>query len=253
MIGSQYIPNDSATTFITCVSDWKMYESCVVSSLEQMNSSQEKIEQVPINNKDNQFSASQALNIGLEKASGDFIIFCHQDVVFPQHWLSKLFRRIEELEQYVTSWGVIGFAGRCADGSQSGHIEDPRGEFFHPPLPRQVQTLDELCLVIRKDSGLRFDEYFNNFHLYGADLCLTAICRDMACFTIDCCMEHRSKGNKSPEWHIQKEKLIEKWWPQRRLVGRKIYTTSGSIRLHSPAVRFIRRICSRLKLNKGLD
>ena len=219
-----------------------MYEHCIVASLGRMDSPEWIFERVPIDNSANRFSASQALNLGLEQSKGKLIVFCHQDVVFPRGWLSKLFAQIEELEEQVASWGVIGLAGRCADGSKSGHVIDPRGEIFHPPLPRQVQTLDELCLIIRKDSGLRFDEYFDHFHLYGADLCLMAACRGARCFTVDCCLEHLSSGNKCQGWRQQKEKLIKKWWPKSQVVGKKICTTSGTIRLHSPLVRFIRRI-----------
>lgn len=236
-------------SFVTCVSDWQLYWNCIVASLTRMHSAKVIFERVAIDNIDNRFSASQALNLGLEQAKGKLIIFCHQDIVFPPGWLSKLFLQVKEVEQQVKSWGVIGFAGRCVDGAQSGHVMAPWGEIFIPPLPQQVQTLDELCLVIRKDSGLRFDEYFDHFHLYGADLCLMAACRNMPCFTVDCCLEHLSGGSKSQDWDQQKEKLVKKWWPKRHVVGKKICTTSGKIRLHSPLVRLIRRI-NRFCLNK---
>jgi hypothetical protein len=229
-------------SFVTCISDWQTYKHCVAASIGQMGSPGLIFERVPIDNSANRFSASQALNMGLAKSNGKLIVFCHQDVVFPLGWLSKLFEQIREVEHQVASWGVIGVAGRCVDGSRPGHVIDPRGELFHTPLPMQVQTLDELCIIIRKNSGLHFDEYFDHFHLYGTDLCLTANSKGMPCFAVDCCLEHLSGGSKCKNWMIQKEKLIEKWWPNRRIVGKKIYTTSGTIRLHSPLVRVIRRM-----------
>ncbi len=229
-------------SFVTCVSDWQTYERCVVASLNRMHFPEHKIERVPVNNVNNKFSASQALNRGFRKSRGKVIVFCHQDIIFPENWLSDLIVKIEELDQQVASWGVIGPAGRCVDGSRSGHILDPHGKLFHPPFPRQVQTLDELCMIIRGKSELRFDEYFDHFHLYGADFCLMAACRDMPCYTVDCYLEHLSGGNKNEAWRLQKEKFIKKWWPKRRIVGNKIYTTSGKIRLHSPPVRLIRRM-----------
>ena len=242
MTETRYGQEYPETSFVTCVSDWRMYERCVVASFERIHSSGAILERVPIDNVGNRFSASQALNIGLKHAKGKLIVFCHQDIIFPPGWLSGFFLRIKELEGQTTSWGVIGLAGRCADGSKSGHIVDPHGEFLHLPLPQRVQTLDELCLVIRKDSGLRFDEYFDHYHLYGADLCLTAACRGLPCFTVDCCLEHLSGGNKGQGWRQEKEKLIKKWWPKRQVVGKKICTTSGTIRLHSPLVRLIRHM-----------
>jgi len=232
----------------TCVSDWQLYENCVGATLERMQSPEGFFELIPIDNTRGQYSAAQALNLGLEQSAGRLVVFCHQDVVFPQNWLSGLFVKIKEVERSFQNWGVIGLAGRCEDGSRSGHVIDPRGEYFHPPLPRQVQTIDELCMVIRKNSGLSFDESFDHFHLYGADLCLTAASKNMPCFTVDCCVEHLSGGDKGNDWGIQKEKLIKKWWPKRHHVGKKVYTTSGTIKLHSPAVRGIRQIRDRLKI-----
>jgi hypothetical protein len=37
-----------------------------------------------------------------------------------------------------------------------------------------IQTLDEVVLIFRRSSGLRFDDHLPHFHLYGADLCLRA-------------------------------------------------------------------------------
>jgi hypothetical protein len=238
-------------SFTTCVSDWQLFENSVVATLKKMQSPEGFFELIPIDNARGQYSAAQALNLGLKQSTGKLIVICHQDVLFPQNWVSCLFEKIKEVEKFFQIWGVIGLAGRCGAGSHSGHVIDPNGEYFHPPLPRQVQTIDELCMVIRKNNGLRFDEYFNHFHLYGADLCLTAASKNMPCFTVDCCLEHLSGGHKGNGWGIQKERLIKKWWPNRHLVGNKVYTTSGTIRLYSPAVRIIRRIRDHLKIKNA--
>jgi len=240
-------PNSSSgrtpeVSFITCVSDRQLYERCVVASLGQMNCPDGMIQRIAIDNHGNRYSAAQALNLGRTQARGALIVFCHQDVIFPRHWMDCLLEKIKEINQKNASWAIIGLAGRGADGSRSGHVDDPHGRFFYPPLPQKVQTLDELCLITRQSSTLEFDEYLDHYHLYGADLCLTAVSRDLSCYTIDCCLQHLSGGVKGDGWHDQKEKLINKWWPKRHIVGKKIWTTSGSIRLHSPAVRIFRRI-----------
>ena len=39
-----------------------------------------------------------------------------------------------------------------------------------------VQTVDEHCMIIRKNSKLKFDERtFDGFHCYGPDICLNAL------------------------------------------------------------------------------
>jgi GT2 family glycosyltransferase len=224
----------TTVSFVTCVSDPSTYADCVVESLEKSA----RCETVPIDNEGNRYSAAQALNLGLDRTQGEIVVFCHQDVVFPPNWADGLLRALKTLGQF----GVAGPAGRCSDGTRAGHVIDHGKAWHYPPLPREAETLDELCLVIRRDSELRFDESFNHFHLYGADLCLQARLRDLPCYALDCCLEHLSGGNKDEHWHEEKERFIRKWWPQRRQVGRKIHLTSGTIRLHSPWVRLLRRL-----------
>lgn len=234
-------------SFVTCVSDPALYEKYVVDSLNCMDRSCGAVERIAVDNRAGEYSAAQALNQGLDRSSGDLVVLCHQDVRFPPDWLANLRIRIEEVGRQEPAWGVIGMAGRCADGSISGHIMHPSGPWHYPPLPRRVQSLDELCLVLRKETGLRFDEYLDHFHLYGADLCLESALRGMPVFAVDCCIEHRSEARRNEHWLSQKEKFIKKWWPRRNQVGKKIYLTSGSIRLHSPLVRLIRRIFKPLR------
>jgi hypothetical protein len=45
--------------------------------------------------------------------------------------------------------------------------------------PEPIETLDEIVLVLRKSSGLRFDPDLPHFHLYGTDICMTARHRGM--------------------------------------------------------------------------
>jgi hypothetical protein len=70
-------------------------------------------------------------------------------------------------------------------GSQRiGWVNDRARELRDgPELPARVATLDELLLVIRRDSGLRFDHALG-FHLYGAEICLQARERGLAVVAI---------------------------------------------------------------------
>jgi len=232
-------------SFITCVSSWNKYNKEVGASIRALDLPTGSYEQIPIDNTNNLFSAAEALNRGIKRSTAIFLVLCHQDILFPRDWVTRLLDCIKEVEDRAPDWGVIGLAGCSRNGSSSGHVLDPHGKFYYPPLPRQVQTLDELCLIVRRESGLRFDEHLDHFHLYGADLCLTATTLGMPCFAIDCALEHSSGGDKGDAWYAQKEKLMQKWWPKRHLVGNRVYTTSGMIRLHSPFVRVLRRLSPR--------
>lgn len=37
-------------------------------------------------------------------------------------------------------------------------------------MPAQAISFDEVVLILRKDSGIRFDEQLPGFHLYGTDI-----------------------------------------------------------------------------------
>lgn len=122
-------------------------------------------------------SASKAYNSGIEEAENDLIVFAHQDVFFPAGWLQDLVLTLEKIEKLDQDWGVLGSFGVTGDREFRGHVYSAGlrrilGEHFDAPV--EVQTLDELVLIVRKSSGLRFDESLPYFHFYGADICMAA-------------------------------------------------------------------------------
>lgn len=128
--------------------------------------------------KQNYSSASLAYNSAIEEAAHDLIIFVHQDVYLPENWFSDLERCLDRLAQERTDWGVLGCFG-ARKGAPPGGVGriyttglGVHGESFDGPEP--VETLDEIVLVIRKSSGLRFDALLPHFHLYGTDICMSA-------------------------------------------------------------------------------
>jgi hypothetical protein len=61
--------------------------------------------------------------------------------------------------------------------------------------PEPVQTLDEIVLIIRKSSGLRFDDQLPHFHLYGADICLRAAKMGRKSYAIPAFCIHNTQQN----------------------------------------------------------
>ena len=121
-------------------------------------------------------SAAVAYNRALELASNDLVVFAHQDLFLPQHWLTQLERSLEYLERFDPEWGVLGCWGAKSTGELVGHIYSTGlgviGQPFERPV--SVQALDEIVLIMRKSSGLRFDANLPHFHFYGTDICLSA-------------------------------------------------------------------------------
>lgn len=140
-------------------------------------------------------SASLAHNSALDEASNDVVIFVHQDVYLPQGWFGSLARALADLQREGVDWGVLG----CF-GSRKGHADGlgrvyTRGLGIHGTsidCPEIVESLDEIVLIIRKSSGLRFDPSLPHFHLYGTDLCMAASARGLPSFAIPAFCVHNT-------------------------------------------------------------
>ena len=65
------------------------------------------------------------------------------------------------------------------------------GAAFERPIP--VVCLDKLIIVVKRRTGLRFDENLPSFHLYGADIVLSAQDRGLNAYAIDAPVIHNSR------------------------------------------------------------
>jgi len=195
---------------ITCVNDFEMYESCVVSSFREKSENQD-VELIPVDNTSSVWSAPSAFNYGLKKANCEIVVFCHQDVIFPTNWLEKVIEQIIIVEKKYKNWAVLGTFGVSMDGKFIGSVIDPHGARHYGQLPQKAQSLDEHCLIVRKDSGINFDEELGSFHFYGTDICLQSMAMGMTSFAIDACVRHLSPGKIDAEFYKIVDKLCQKW------------------------------------------
>jgi glycosyltransferase involved in cell wall biosynthesis len=217
------------TSIITCVNDFETYDRCVVSSFQQKS---KNVELVPVDNTSCKWSVPSALNYGFRNAKGQILVFCHQDVRFPTGWLEKMFAQIAIVEKNRRNWGVLGPYGVSMNGKCVGNVIDPHNSYPSRNLPIKVQSLDELCLITRRDNGLLFDEELGGFHFYGADLCLQAMAMGMVNFAIDACVEHLSPGPADASFAKIAHKLFDKW-RNKDCPLRVITTTCGIFRLQA--------------------
>jgi hypothetical protein len=140
------------------------------------------------------FSASKAYNDGIARAANDLLVFLHRDVILPEMWPEELGRVLHYLEREDPRWGVLGCWGATQDRQFLGHLYSSSqgmlgGTFIHP---EPVQTLDEVLLILRKSSGLRFDDRLPHFHMYGADICLRAARKGMTSYAIPAFCVHNT-------------------------------------------------------------
>lgn len=142
-------------------------------------------------------SASTAYNAGLEAARSELIVLAHQDVYLPPGWWNSLEHALAVLETTDPNWGVLGPFGIHANGETRGCVYSSglSANAGSPlPAPAEIATLDELLLVIRRSSGLRFDPDLHGFHLYGTDICLEAGRRGLKSYAVPAFCIHNSNG-----------------------------------------------------------
>ena len=142
-------------------------------------------------------NAGKAYNSGLAEADHEIVVFAHQDVFLPATWLANLSRVLAQLEAVDSNWGVLGPFGVARAGGFRGHcystgLRRILGSSFDKPIP--AQSLDEFVLIVRRSSGLKFDENLPGFHLYGADICLEAAIRGIASYIIPAFCIHNANG-----------------------------------------------------------
>jgi len=134
----------------------------------------------------------QAYNDAISKCDQEYICFLHQDVFLLYDWLFKYFDQKRVLPD---GWGVLGVAGVALRNNEKlylGHVRDRGCEWgTRKGLPAEVDTLDELLLIIKNDGTLRFDEGTKN-HFYGADICMQAKLQCKKCYAIDAYCHHNS-------------------------------------------------------------
>jgi hypothetical protein len=183
------VPNFS---IVSVISRPEIFDSCLLASINE-NRRNHDVEILPIFNEANRYSASNALNIGLDVARSDIVIFAHQDVRLLYRWFDRL---AELIKTIPSDWGVLGSAGIGLEYSRDdigkwggalkvntvavGSVWDSDESLGQVPYWDGVKDLtpihcaDECVLVVNKKTGLRFDAQFTGFHFYGVDLCLQA-------------------------------------------------------------------------------
>ena len=165
----------NSITVIAAINDRRVSEQNLLrSSLLQANS----VQFIPA---EGFTTISRAYNYGLAKSTGDLLIFAHQDVYIPANWYQQLSTAINILDKACCSWGVLGVIGVNNNGLVKGcswstgigsEVGTPIGQ------PERAVSLDELILIVRKSSGLRFDDNLPGWHLYGTDMVQEALKRE---------------------------------------------------------------------------
>jgi Glycosyltransferase like family len=170
--------------------------------------------------------AACGLSFGRERASHDWAVCVHQDVYLPKRWDQRLIHQLCEAERRFGTIGVAGVYGvgeviAPHDRAQPLAAERIGWAVDHgrdlrdgPELPAAVAMLNELLLVVRRDSGLEFDPA-TGFHLYGADICLQARERGLAVVALGALCHHNSRSVGLPEAFFRSAEVFARKWSHR--------------------------------------
>lgn len=166
--------------------------------------------------KHNPESATKGLNEALgsiEKTDADIAILAHQDMFFPVGWMPRL---AEKISQLPDSWIVAGVWGIDKEQRHCGRIYERRTPGItasQHEFPVEAIALDECCLIVNMQSGFRFDEELEGFHLYGTYAAMRG--QEMGTvWVIDCPPEHFAK--RSFDWEPDDDfKKAWEWLKQR--------------------------------------
>ena len=164
MRGQSISPQGNTLTLLACMSDSELLQCNLLASpcLDPRSHHDVTVAK-------NCPSAADGLNLGLEGAEREFVVCVHQDVYLPDGWDRCLIQQLQEAKRRFGPIGVAGVygvgevivpedSGQPLRAERIGRVVD-RGRLLRdgPELPAKVATLDELLLVVRRDSGLRFD------------------------------------------------------------------------------------------------
>ncbi|MGP0068513.1 MAG: glycosyltransferase [Isosphaeraceae bacterium] len=171
-------------------------------------------------------SAADGLAMGCARATHELTVCVHQDVFLPRGWDRLMVRQFHMAQQQFGPIGVAGVYGvgevmtsnipcRLLSTNRIGWVVD-RGRLLSegPGLPAPVTTLDELLLIVPRNTPLRFDPALG-FHLYGADLCLQARERGLAVVALGAPCHHNSRTVGLPVAFLASASVFARKWAAR--------------------------------------
>ncbi len=171
---------------------------------------------LPLDVQRNAPSAAAAYNRALDATDADVVVFLHHDVYLPRGWDSLLRTRLAELKALDPDWALYGSFGVGLDAAHIGPVwSSSLGQIVGrvPLAPVQVQSFDELLIVLRRDSGLRFDEALGGWHFYGTDIVAQARARGLRAWAgaLPCIHNDRFHGALGPDFSALYHAMRRKW------------------------------------------
>ncbi len=173
-------------------------------------------------------SAAEGINAGVSAAKHPVVAIVHQDVYLPEGWPARLQSALAVAERQFGPLGVAGLVGISREGNRhfvAGRVVD-RLNLIAPDVPMPIPAigLDELALIVPKDSPVRFDPALG-WHNYGVDAVMQANTYGLQAAILDAPVLHNSRGSNIlyQDFLESMRVLANKWrhrWPLENMVMR---------------------------------
>ena len=161
---------------IVCYNNKEIYEEMLLDSISNQNCDYNLI---AINNTDNRFdNIASAYNSVLNEIKGDKVLFCHQDISFPEKdTLKELAKDIDNNRK-----SIVGLCGINTTRTVYSNLKYKKTNQYITNYQltnyMEVETVDECCFGMNKellDKLGKFDEKVcDSWHLYATEMCLRA-------------------------------------------------------------------------------
>ena len=201
-------------------------------------------------------SAAIAYNRALESTDDEIVVFAHHDVFLPKGWDELLARRLADLTRHHPDWALAGAYGVGSDHRQFGPVwTSSLGQIIGrvPMQPEAVNSFDEMLIVLRRSSALRFDETQPGWHMYGTDIVCRARAAGLGAYAIGlpCIHNDRFHGELGPDFS-ESYRWMQAKWPQFLPIQTPVTKISRS-GLHLMRERWNMRKSVTLRANDAVD
>ena len=201
---------------IICASNNKeVLNNCLVKSLE--NQTYQDYELIIVDTNKKKFKgAVSAINYGIGKASSDYVMIVHHDVIFEkQDELQKIVTQIEKIKDL----GIVGVAGMTkTKGEFVGNITNGENKEKISKVelnePTKVETIDEVLFILNKKNLEKYplNDKNETWHLYAVEYCLEMHKNNKNVMVIPSELYHLSAGaSMNSEYYKQLRKICAKY------------------------------------------
>ncbi|MBY6083629.1 glycosyltransferase family A protein [Ruegeria arenilitoris] len=238
-------------SFCTLVTKPQQFRE-MVSSFRRVGFDESNSEYLYIDNTNgNSDSAYSGLNRLARFARGEYLVFCHQDVVAIDG-PDALRTAISDLTERDPLWSIAANAG-CNEDSCYFYLNDPNfvsvGSVRRPSA--KVMSVDENFIVLKREAQIGFSVDLEGFHLYGTDLAAQAHVRGRTAYVVDFRVEHLSSGNVDSSFYKACIEFEDKY--AKAFSNRSVTTTCTSLDLGTTTGPGRRRRIRNLERGVGFE